>query len=235
MSTTSLPLKMLLVGSALTGWTLLACGSDSGSNAAQTSGDTARSKADASVHKDASIQKDAASSAALPGIASGAVEGEECTGIGGMCDDDQCDSPPCGALCSGGVYGECKPAGQLINSFTGGGDAGKSPTIPNLLGDAGLTIKADAGVHLNDSGTPVSKCPSPYTCETGGILGILAMSQKGTGLCAENQTPPACDTTADCSKLGFGVSACLDASGMTSGASAALGWPAKICAASCAP
>ena len=211
---------------------LLACG-DSGTGTAMTSGNATAGKPDASIHKDASTKKDAASAAAIPGLATGAVEGEPCTGPGGMCDNDQCDSPPCGAICTGGVYGECKPASQIVNMFTGGDGGFKLPTNP--LGDAGLTIAADASVHLNDAGTPVSKCPSPYTCETSGILGTLAMSQKGTGLCAQDQIPPECATTADCGKLGFGVSACLDAAGMTGGLSSALNWPAKICAASCAP
>jgi hypothetical protein len=225
---------MLFAGSALAGLTLVACGGDSGGGTGMTSGNATGSKADASVHKDTGAKKDAASPTSLPGLATGVMEGDKCTGsLPGMCDADQCDAPPCGALCVGGVYGECKPATQLINSFTGGDGGFKIPT--NLLGDAGLTINADAGVHLNDAGTPVSKCPSQYTCETSGILGTLAMSQKGTGLCAENQIPPACETTADCGKLGFSVTACLDASGMTGGLSSALNWPAKICAASCAP
>lgn len=232
MSSDYLPLKLLFAGSALAGLTLVACGGDS-AGTGTTKSEATGSKADASVHKDASVKKDAASPSSFPGLATGAVEGDECTGVGGMCDDDQCDMPPCGAVCKDGVYGECKPAGQLVSSFTGADSGFKVPT--NLLGDAGLTISPDASVHLNDAGTPVSKCPSPYTCETGGILGTLAMSQKGTGLCAENEIPPECATTADCGKLGFGVSACLDAAGMTGGLSSALSWPAKICAASCAP
>lgn len=200
MSSISLSLKMLLAGSALAGLTLLACGEDSGGGK-ETDKDEdnvqpGKTRADAGPKKDAGGGN-------RPPVATGAVEGEDCTGIGGMCDNDQCDEPPCFAQCVSGTYGECRPSKDLIGQFTGDGGLPSSVKIDGgsiSVKDGSVSIKVgDAEVDI-----PATACPDSLTC---GDLTAFGVPVK---YCAEGLFPPKCTTAKDCADMGLKLATCAE-------------------------
>jgi hypothetical protein len=201
MSSISLSLKMLLAGSALAGLTLLACGEDSGGGGDEKE-PTGKTKTDAGPKKDGGTggKKDASAASAIPH----AVEGDECTGLGGQCDSDTCDESPCYSKCTDGFYEACQSGKDLISLYTDGGV--KIPTSVTTgdgtnytVTDAGVTVKVgDASVAI-----PATECPDGFECSDLGALVMVPLK-----FCAAGFGPPACTTTQDCTDMGFKIATC---------------------------
>ncbi|MDB4976258.1 MAG: hypothetical protein JWN48_4599 [Myxococcaceae bacterium] len=195
MSSISLSLKLLLASSALGGLTLLACGGDDSGSTKDNSGPSTGSKSDASVKKDsgATTKKDAGSA-----IPTGAVEGEDCTGIGGMCDNDACEKAPCFAACVDGTYGACDTLNNLLP------DAGRPSG--NILPDGSTVSVTDAGVRVTLPGSdasidiPATACPAKFSCND---IGKLINAPLNFCSAPGAFTPPSCSTTQDCIDMGF--------------------------------
>jgi hypothetical protein len=215
MSSISLSLKMMLAASACAGLTLLACGEESsGGGEDDESGekdDDDKPKADAGKKTDAGKKPDA--TITIPR----AVPGEECDktsvigALGGQCDSDACDDPPCYAQCEGDVYGECKSMADLVASFRDGGGGLNLP-------DTGVVRNADGGfdIVVGDSSValPTSACPADFTCSTElaayGAPNLCTSPEYKIlgGLGPDGPAP--CETAADCKALGLTALACQE-------------------------
>jgi hypothetical protein len=213
MSSISLSLKMMIAASACAGLTLLACGDETSSG-----GDDDSSDEDKETGKKDAGKRDAGKDAGKKdaGITiPRAVEGEECDtssplgALGGQCDADACDEPPCYAQCEGDVYGECKSMADLIGQLrdSGIGDALKD-AASNILGDSGYTLNKDGGVDVmfGDAKVtvPAMACPPDYECTNpGAILGLPTPA-----VCTQGGLPSPCETAADCTAAGFKAATC---------------------------
>ena len=225
MSSLSLPFRLLLASTSAAGLTLLACGGDDSGSANVAASGSSDDKPDAAVHRDSgSAKADAGTSIIIPGIGSiptGAVEGEECSSQYGMCDADACDSPPCGARCTDGVYQECKAASDLIAAAGGSkkGDAGKPPST--VTTDAGTFTVGDGSVsvRVGDASVtvPPTACPSPLKCSSAVSAGpattiVLGLTGKAPYCSMDDMIgfPPSCpNSQADCTQAGLKLSSCV--------------------------
>lgn len=209
MSSISLSLKMMLAASACAGLTLLACGGDDSGGGGSTDEDDKPAK-DAGKGKDAGKdagKRDAATIATV-------TPGDDCdpeafNGLGGPCERDACDAPPCLSQCVDGVYDECKSAADLIGELAGDGGIG------GLLRDSGFSLP-DTGITRTDAGftipgndgavsLPTNECPDEYMCDsTLSMVGLPATCVKpGENVYIVLNLPPKCTTNAECTDLGL--------------------------------